>query len=188
MAHALTANVVEIENAAEFKKFVSEKNKLVVKFFAQWCGVCQKVEHPYKEISNESCYKGITFAAVNIDAHQDLATQNNISGLPTFVYFENGIKKNESVGVQAMHTFKEDFRKELNKTFSIVKGAETETDAATQAVEEAKSSDDLSSAAEDQKSHTIFSQFTDILRRIFHFIADLIMSMFISVKSAFGIA
>jgi hypothetical protein len=177
MAQILTAHVVEIENAAEFKKYTSEKNKLVV-----------KVENPYKEISNESCYKGITFAAVDIDTHQDLATQNNVSGLPTFVYFENGNKKNESVGVRSMHTFKEDFRKELNKTFNIAKGTDTEADATASAVEEQKSSDDSSTMAEDQKSHTIFSQFTDILRRIFHFIADLIMSMFTSVKNIFGIA
>jgi thioredoxin-like negative regulator of GroEL len=62
-------------------------------FSAPWCVPC-KTMHPILEKSEYTVYE------VNVDEHPQLASDLNINGIPTIVYFENGKEVSAILGGQ----------------------------------------------------------------------------------------
>ncbi|MFC6981764.1 thioredoxin family protein [Microbulbifer taiwanensis] len=46
---------------ADFQSLISEKEKVIVKFYASWSGSCRLLAPKYKRISNSDDFKNITF-------------------------------------------------------------------------------------------------------------------------------
>eukprot|EP00397_Hematodinium_sp_SG-2012_P061152 GEMP01080581.1.p2 GENE.GEMP01080581.1~~GEMP01080581.1.p2 ORF type:complete len:126 (+),score=31.66 GEMP01080581.1:57-380(+) len=84
--------VVVIENTAQFKEIL-KKDKLVVMFTASWCGPCQNIKPKFLAMPSE--YSGLSFAMVDGDDVDDLAEAHEIEGFPTFLFFANGVRKDE---------------------------------------------------------------------------------------------
>ncbi len=113
------ANLIQISDAQEYKDLVKNNNKVLVKFSADWCSVCNGIKKPFQEVCCEPEFNKIAFANINVDEHDGLAKEHGVVGVPTIVYFENGNKKLEEIGVQNMPEFKEHLRKNLRSTFQI---------------------------------------------------------------------
>ncbi|MFA5237419.1 MAG: thioredoxin [Methanoregula sp.] len=62
---------------------------LVVDFWAEWCGPCQRVGPVIAELAQEFAGK-VTFGKCNTDENQQLAMQLNISAIPNIVFFSHG--------------------------------------------------------------------------------------------------
>lgn len=62
----------------------------MVEFFAPWCGHCQALVPEYEKAA--AALKGvITVAAVDADAHKQVASEQGVSGFPTIkFYFMDG--------------------------------------------------------------------------------------------------
>lgn len=82
-----------IKTEEEFNKEIMN-NKVVVDFFAKWCGPCKMLTPIIEEVSNE--LNEITFLKVDIDEIESLPRQFDIMSIPTLLIFEKGkmIKKN----------------------------------------------------------------------------------------------
>ncbi len=63
----------------------------LVDFYADWCGPC-KMLGPVLENLNENVLK------INVDNHEDLATQYGIMSIPTLCFFKDGELKNRAIG------------------------------------------------------------------------------------------
>ncbi len=85
-----------LKNLDEFNELIQNNNKVVIDFFANWCGPCHIISPCYEELSNK--YINITFVKVNIDEAQDIADKCNISCMPTFHFYNNKMKINELNG------------------------------------------------------------------------------------------
>lgn len=82
----------------EFKTVINE-GKVVVDFFATWCGPCKMLSPVMDEISNE--LSDINFYKVDVDKNEDIAREYGIMSIPTIIIFENGKVVNTLVGLRS---------------------------------------------------------------------------------------
>lgn len=67
---------------------IPQDKKVVIDFYADWCGPCKRVAPVFIELSEK--FPNILFLKVNVDESEDLAKGFEISSLPTFVFLDNG--------------------------------------------------------------------------------------------------
>ena len=81
------ANFVTSKN---FEKEVLKSDlPVIVDFYAEWCGPCQKLAPVFDELSKELANK-FKLVKVNIDEQRDLAISYNVSSIPTTLFIKNG--------------------------------------------------------------------------------------------------
>ena len=73
-------------------------NRVLVDFWATWCGPCQMIAPIIHEIAEEN--EHITVGKVDVDAQMELAVQYGIASIPTLLIFENGKVIATSVGLK----------------------------------------------------------------------------------------
>ena len=61
---------------------------VVVDFFATWCGPCKMIAPKLEEMATEQG-QSILVLKVDVDECEEIATEYNISSMPTFIFFKN---------------------------------------------------------------------------------------------------
>ncbi|XP_012242202.1 thioredoxin-2 [Bombus vosnesenskii] len=81
--------VVQVMNAADLKSQLEKAgdNLVVVDFFATWCGPCKMIAPRLEELSKEM--ENVIFLKVDVDECEDIASEYEISSMPTFVFIKN---------------------------------------------------------------------------------------------------
>src|ERR687883_773629 len=69
--------------------------KVIVDFWAEWCGPCHAVSPVLDRIADEHHVK---LVKVNIDREQDLAQRYGVASIPFMVLFENGEPQASAIG------------------------------------------------------------------------------------------
>jgi thioredoxin 1 len=69
--------------------------KVIVDFWAEWCGPCHAVSPVLDRIADEHDVK---LVKVNIDEQQDLAQRYGVASIPFMVLFENGEPQASAIG------------------------------------------------------------------------------------------
>ncbi|KAG8820676.1 hypothetical protein FRC19_008676 [Serendipita sp. 401] len=89
-----------------------------VKFYAPWCGHCQKLAPKWVDLAER--LKGvINVAEVNCDAHGTVCREQEIEGYPTVVLYLNG-KKIEYTGSKSVSAMEEYIRKAMSPRIETV--------------------------------------------------------------------
>ncbi|GKT31043.1 Thioredoxin like protein [Aduncisulcus paluster] len=92
-------SIQEISTIAEFKKLVTENDKVMVKCFAKWCGPCKALGPRFQAIAAQNASSGVTFAAIDVDASGKLPSLLRVVGLPTVISIRKGKEKSRVQGV-----------------------------------------------------------------------------------------
>ena len=80
--------------------------KVIVDFWATWCGPCQMLTPVMEELSAT-----IKVVKINVDEEQELASQYNVSSIPTVLIFDKGQITDTIIGFRQ----KEDYINAVNK-------------------------------------------------------------------------
>ena len=85
-----------IENENEFAELI-KKGKVLVDFYATWCGPCQLLSPILEEIEKEN--KEVTIAKVDVDKNESLARKHGIMSIPTIEIYDKGNLVDKQVGL-----------------------------------------------------------------------------------------
>ena len=72
------------------------QGKVIVDFWADWCGPCKMLSPIIEEIGQEN--KDIKIVKIDVDAENELASKYNINSIPTVMIFDHGQLKNTIIG------------------------------------------------------------------------------------------
>lgn len=86
-------------NKSNFDALVKENKKLLIDFYADWCGPCRMVAPIIHEIAEER--EDITVGKINVDENMELAMQFGIVSIPTIIVIENGEVAEKMVGARS---------------------------------------------------------------------------------------
>ncbi|MCL8211587.1 Thioredoxin [Mesoplasma sp. JKS002658] len=90
--------IVKINSVDEFNQAKNE-GKVLVDFYADWCGPCKMMEPMIEELVNEN--SDLTVLKVNVDNLPDLAAEFAIMSIPTLVLFKDGEATSKLIGLQS---------------------------------------------------------------------------------------
>lgn len=85
-----------VKSVDEFKKILSENKKVVVDFYADWCGPCKMMAPMFEAAANE--VKDVVFIKLNVDELQSVAQEFEVSSIPTVILFKDGKFFDQNVG------------------------------------------------------------------------------------------
>ena len=81
-------------NEDTLQDLVSKNEKVVVQFSASWCGKCRIMKPKFKKLASEN--EDFTFILVDAENAPESRKLANVSNLPTFATFVNGVLVNET--------------------------------------------------------------------------------------------
>ena len=86
-------------NESQFDQEVMQyTGKVLVDFYADWCGPCRMLSPILEEIAAEEA--GVKVVKINVDSNQAIAERYGVMSIPTVYIFENGTEKNKFVGAR----------------------------------------------------------------------------------------
>lgn len=90
--------IIHVSSAEQFKE-VTKKGKVLVDFYADWCGPCKMQAPVLDELDKKS---KVTIAKVNVDELSDLAEQFGVRSIPTLMVFKDGKTLKQEPGYKAL--------------------------------------------------------------------------------------
>jgi thioredoxin len=79
--------------------------RLLVDFYADWCGPCKTLEQQIIKYKEE--VTDVEVIKINIDIESDLATKYNIRSIPTLLYMVDGEIEDRTSGLKSVGQLKE---------------------------------------------------------------------------------
>ncbi|TGE14473.1 thioredoxin family protein [Hymenobacter elongatus] len=75
---------------ADFQELLETNKKVVVKYYADWCGNCRLFSPKFKRMAEAEHNQDITFLDVNAETSPAARKLANVTTLPFFAIFEDG--------------------------------------------------------------------------------------------------
>jgi len=82
------ANESKGMDIVEYNKMLSTDKKVLIDFYAEWCGPCKKMEPFLKQMTTDM-QKDVTIIRIDVDKNKELAQHLNIDALPTLIIYDD---------------------------------------------------------------------------------------------------
>jgi thioredoxin 1 len=108
------ADVSEVTTSTWDDEVIKAQGLVMIDFWAAWCGPCRIISPTVEELSKE--YRGkIKVLKLNTDENSDIASRYQVMGIPTLMFFKDGTKLDQIVGVVPKQFLKAKIDSFLNK-------------------------------------------------------------------------
>ena len=94
--------VKELTKESFKEEVLASRGKVLVDFYADWCGPCRMLSPIMEEVAKE-----VTVYKINVDDATDLASSFGIISIPCVILFEDGKEKNRLIGLNDKKTILE---------------------------------------------------------------------------------
>jgi thiol-disulfide isomerase/thioredoxin len=84
---------VQVATDADFSDIIKNNEKVIVKYFADWCGSCKLFAPKFRRLSENPEYEGVVFLDVNAEENEEARKIAGVNNLPFLATFENGVLK-----------------------------------------------------------------------------------------------
>ena len=95
-------SVIHITKENFEEKVLNASGKVLLDFWAPWCGPCQMIGPVVEQIAEERA--DITVGKINVDDEMELAKQYRIMSIPTLLVFKGGKLVGQSMGYQSLES------------------------------------------------------------------------------------
>ena len=95
---------MQIVTSQELEQMKLNGEKVLVDFYAEWCGPCKMLIPRLERFESE--YPDVKFVKVNVDDNQSYMLDLGVRSVPTVMFFNGNTKINSTVGVQADNHYK----------------------------------------------------------------------------------
>lgn len=86
-----------------YAEIVDSDETWVLDFWAAWCGPCKTMAPIFESVADE--FDSIHFGKVDVEKHQQLATQHGVRSIPTFLVVKNGEEVDRAMGAMSEADF-----------------------------------------------------------------------------------
>jgi len=97
--------VIKIKEEEFEEKVLKSDKKVLVDFYADWCGPCKMLSPVIEKLAEE--IDDISFVKINVDDAENIARSYGVMSIPSLFVFENGEVVKNSVGFKSMDELKE---------------------------------------------------------------------------------
>ena len=88
-----------LENSEDFEKEI-QSGKVLVDFYADWCGPCQALGQILEEL------EGVPVLKINVDTFAEIAQEFGVMSIPTIILFQDGEQLKKNVGLVSLEELK----------------------------------------------------------------------------------
>ncbi|MEJ8804335.1 thioredoxin family protein [Pontibacter sp. H249] len=81
---------VILASDSDFQEVLNSNQKVVVKYYADWCGSCRLFSPKFKRMSDDEAFANVAFVDVNAETSPEARKLANVTNLPFFAVFKNG--------------------------------------------------------------------------------------------------
>ena len=96
---------MEKVTSQNFDQVINENEKVLVDFFATWCGPCKMLAPIVEKLSEEE--PSVKVVKVDVDEESELAIRFGISSIPTLLMFKNGKLVDKQIGYRSLEQLKQ---------------------------------------------------------------------------------
>ena len=89
--------IIHVNDANEFKEKISA-GRVLVDFFATWCGPCKMLAPILEDVDQKHEAGDLLIVKVDVDEAGEIAAAFGIQSIPTLFLFENGKVVNKALG------------------------------------------------------------------------------------------
>ncbi len=82
--------MVQLSTDNDFETLLNSNQKVVVKYFADWCGSCKLFAPKYKRHSNDENNTDVIFLEINAEENEQARKLGGVDNLPYLASFKNG--------------------------------------------------------------------------------------------------
>ncbi|MDO5003531.1 MAG: thioredoxin [bacterium] len=98
-------DIIKIKEEEFEEKVLKNNKKVLVDFYADWCGPCRMLSPIIEEIAKEN--DEYEFVKVNVDDCPEVSRKYGVMSIPTLIVFENGVEKKKTLGFHSLDEVKE---------------------------------------------------------------------------------
>ena len=85
--------IIHLEEESKFNDLKNSNEKLLVDFYANWCGPCKMLAPVLEQVESN-----LKVVKVDTDKFEDIAREYGVMSIPTLVLLENGKEVKRNVG------------------------------------------------------------------------------------------
>ena len=89
--------IIHVSNLEEFNEKIAP-SRVLVDFFATWCGPCKMLSPVIEEIDQRKEAGDLLIVKVDVDEAGEIAMKYGIQSIPTLFLFENGQMVKHALG------------------------------------------------------------------------------------------
>ncbi len=101
-------NLIQL-NATNFWDVIKQNEKVIVDFYADWCGPCKMIEPIFTQLAKK--YIHIVFGRLNVDYAPKIAAHFQIHAIPLLLFFRQAQLQNKLLGLQSSDTIEASIQK-----------------------------------------------------------------------------